>query len=240
MLEIIEIIDDTVQGLTNPALCIANDGQKYIVKGREAQNTGLIKEYICASLGQIFGLPIPDFCLVEFPNELLSYDDELQRRFAGGPCFASQYIPNLQEFDRSSYSQNHAQFFKDLFVFDFWVQNDDRNFIAENGGNPNLLVDGNRNHIYVIDHNLAFDDAFDLQSFRTMHLGCEYWCNGQLQMFTQEQYQGRMKSALQELNAVIGQLPQEWTNEPDEKAFIQAVSVRLKQFETNNFWSTLQ
>lgn len=240
MLEIIEVIDDTVQGLTNPALCIANDGQKYIIKGREAQNIGLIKEYLCACLGQEFGLPIPDFCLAEFSNELLSYDDELQRRFAGGPCFASKYIPNLQEFDRSSYSENHAQFFKDLFVFDFWVKNDDRNFIAENGGNPNLLVDGNRNHIYVIDHNLAFDSTFDLQSFREKHLGCKYWFDGQLQMFNQEQYQERMDSAVQLLNVVVDQLPPEWIDEPNEAAFIQTAFDQLKQFETNNFWGTLQ
>ena len=108
-----------VQGVTQPALCRASDGESYVVKGREATNPGLMKEYVCAALGRKFGLPIPDFYIVEFSDELLMYDDDLQRRFGGAPCFASKYESNLQEFDKSSCLERSSVLFRKIFVFDY-------------------------------------------------------------------------------------------------------------------------
>jgi len=238
MIEIDEIIEDTVQGLTNPALCKGSDGEKYIVKGRAAQNSGLKNEYVCAYLGQKFGLAIPDFSLVTFPNTLLEFDNDLDRRFGNGPCFASRYHPRFQEFDRSSYSQNNAQFFKDLFVFDFWIKNDDRNFVPENGGNPNLIVDSQRSKILVIDHNLAFDDQFDLESFKLRHVGCKYWFDEQLDMFTKGQYKERMSNALEGLEDFLQTLPHEWCD--DDPDILQTIYEKLSSYNTDSFWSDIR
>ncbi|MED5508918.1 MAG: HipA family kinase [Pseudomonadota bacterium] len=238
MIEIVEIVEDTVQGLTRPALCHGIDGNKYIVKGREAQNIGLKKEYICAHLGQKFGLPIPEFTLATFPNELLEFDAELVRRFGNGPCFASKYYPHLQEFDRSSYSQKNAQFFKDLFVFDYWIKNDDRNFVAENGGNPNLIVDSKREKIFVIDHNLAFDEHFELESFKQSHAGCKYWFEDQIALFNREAYEQKMSYALQGLEAFVDTMPEEWCE--DLPGCLQTINDKLSLYNTEPFWRSIQ
>lgn len=241
MLEVVEIIRDTTQGITRPALCRATDGNEYIIKGREAGNDGLVKEYICASLGRRFDLPIPDFCLITCPEELLMYDSELQKRFAGGPCFASKYQSHLQEFDRSAYTKCHAQLFKDIFVFDFWIKNDDRYFTAEHGGNPNLLVDSGRDHIYVIDHNLAFASDFDLQSFYKSHVGSKFWHEQQNDMFEQQNYQDKMSHTLECLDEVINELPEEWLiNQFGEIDFLQTLKRELEQSSTEEFWSSLK
>jgi hypothetical protein len=241
MLEVIEIIRDTSQGVTRPALCRADDENEYVIKGREAGNDGLIKEYICGALGQKFGLPIPPFSLINCSDELLNHDPELQRRFSGGPCFASKYQPHLQEFDRTSYVEDHAQLFRDIFVFDFWVKNDDRYFTAENGGNPNLLVDSGRKHISVIDHNLAFSADFDLQSFRMTHVGSKFWRAQQLDMLEMLDYQNKMSTIIGSLDNIIQELPDEWLmNEFGEVDFLSTLRHDLEQFSMTNFWSDLR
>ncbi len=241
MLEVVEIIRTTVQGMTRPTLCLASDGNQYVVKGKEAGNDGLVKEYICGYLGQGFNLPIPKFRLIIFPDELLAFDSELQRRFSGGPCFASKYESHLQEFDRTSQIDKHAQLFKDLYLFDFWIKNDDRNFTLENGGNPNLLVDTGREQIYVIDHNLAFDTGFDLKLFKQLHVGCKFWHQEQLELFDKQTYQERMNKALDKLDDIIDGIPEEWlVNEFGEVDFVPTLKQELKQFSTEEFWSDLK
>jgi hypothetical protein len=238
MIEIVEIVEDTIQGLTKPALCHGSDGNRYIVKGREALSSGLKNEYVCAYLGKRLGLPVPDYTLATFPSELLEFDDELVRRFGNGPCFASKYHPYVQEFDRSSYSTERAQFFKDLFVFDFWIQNDDRNFVAEHGGNPNLIVESDRKQIFVIDHNLAFDNSFVLESFRKTHVGHEYWFGEQMSLLDRDYYEQKMANALQGLNELVNTIPDEWCE--DSFSFFQTINSRLSQFDKEFFWRSIR
>jgi len=241
MLQVIEIIETMIQGFTKPVLCRANDGERYIVKGREATNAGLIKEYVCASLGQKFGLPIPDFCLVEFPDELLMYDGDLQRRFGGVPCFASKYEPALQEFDRSSYVEKHTELFRKIFIFDYWVRNDDRTFVAEHGGNPNLLINSSRESIYVIDHNLAFSADFDLESFKSTHVASSFWYKSQIDLFDDEAYHDEMQRSLLILDMVMSELPDEWVNgEICEYELITSLRLQLESINTKEFWSDLK
>lgn len=241
MLEVMEIIRTTVQGMTRPIHCRAGDGHEYVVKGKEAGNDGLVKEYICGALGREFGLVIPEFSVINFPNELLNFSPELQRRFAGGLCFASKYEAHLQEFDRTSQINKHAQLFKDLFLFDFWIKNDDRNFTRENGGNPNLLVNSGRDKIYVIDHNLAFAPDFTIESHKKLHVGCDFWYQQQLELFDKHTYQERMNKAVEKLDDIIGEIPEEWLiNEFGEVDFVPNLKKELKQFSTEDFWSNLK
>jgi len=59
MLEITEIIRRAEQGRTGPFLCRASDGRQYFVKGRAATASGLMREWLGATLAQRFGLPVP-------------------------------------------------------------------------------------------------------------------------------------------------------------------------------------
>jgi len=241
MLQVIEIIDTMIQGFTKPVLCYASNGERYVVKGHEATTSGLIKEYVCASLGKKFGLPIPDFCLIEFSDELLAHDGDLQRRFGGEPCFASKFESNLQEFDRSSYVEKHSELFRKIFIFDYWVKNDDRTYVAKHGGNPNLLIDSSRESIYVIDHNLAFAEDFDLESFKRTHVGSKFWCQQQIDLFVRHHYHEGMHNSLSIFDTVIGELPDEWVNgDFCENELIKLLKLQLESFNTDKFWSDIK
>lgn len=238
MIEIVEVINTTVQGYTNPALCVGSDGKQYIVKGRQALNDGLIKEYICASLGKLFEIPVPAFEIVTFPDELFEYDEDLMRRFSGAPCFASNYLPQVQEFDRTSYKKEYAQFFRDLFVFDYWIKNDDRNFTVENGGNPNLIVDVERSEISVIDHNLAFDSEFSVESFKLFHVGTQFWQQPNTDWVNENNYENRIHTAVKELDNLVDNIPDEWIS--NGSTLLERITEQLIIKNTNDFWSQIR
>lgn len=242
MLQIVEIITRTVQGLTEPMICRAEDDQLYVVKGRNALCRGLICEVVSVELGRAFDLPVPDYTLVEMPDELCRYDRDLQQRFGGIPCFASKHIPNLQEFDRSSISPTHQKTLQDIFLFDYWIKNDDRHFTREYGGNPNLLVDPGREHITVIDHNMAFSKHFDLTAFLATHVGRSAWFDQQCDMLRSQSYQPRMKQALALCADVRNKIPAEWFagDSTVEANFLAILEDQLAQFESDAFWEPLK
>ncbi len=68
---ITEIIYRSEQGITQPYICRADDGEIYFVKGRGAGRRSQICEWISGHLAQQFALPIADFALLEVPNALL-------------------------------------------------------------------------------------------------------------------------------------------------------------------------
>jgi hypothetical protein len=55
-----------------------------------------------------------------------------------------------------------------VLIFDLWVENEDRT-LTEKGGNPNLLWKSDESKLYVIDHNLNFDDTFNKVNFWGAH-----------------------------------------------------------------------
>lgn len=70
-IQIVEILDRSIQGVTRPFYCRCEDGQAYFVKGRGAGRQSLIAEYFGGRLARAFGLPVPDFEIVEIPPELI-------------------------------------------------------------------------------------------------------------------------------------------------------------------------
>lgn len=60
-IQIIEITRQASQGRSEPYLCVGEDGLNYYVKGRQSGLPTRINEWICAHLGRVFGLPIPEF-----------------------------------------------------------------------------------------------------------------------------------------------------------------------------------
>ncbi len=241
MQQIIEVFDDTVQGMTKPKICRAEDGRKFVVKGRDALNKGLINEVICATLGKAFGLPIPEYDLLEMPNLICRYDDDLNRRFGGLPCFGSLYVDNLQEFSLLSLKKVSPKLLQDIFIFDYWVMNDDRNYTAH-GGNPNLFVDPSGKDVCVVDHNLAFSQDIDFNKFKELHVGRNAWYSEAEQgLLIVLEYQARMSSALTDCGNLIRLIPQEWFEEDgsSREYFDEILMPRLMQFNTENFWRLL-
>lgn len=243
MLEIVEYIRDFEQGMTRPALCLAEDGKHYVVKGNDATDAGLIREFIAAYLADEFGLAVPRSEIVQFPDSLCWGDSQLERRFGEKPCFASEYISNVQEFGRvQATEEKYAQFMRDLFVFDFWIKNDDRHFSVEHGGNPNLLTDQVADSLIVIDHNLAFSEDFDLESFRKTHVGRGFWFrDSQRSLFTEQEYKPRLEIAQAGLDQCLESIPPEWLeNEETKPSVTESISITLNDIHTEEFWSAIK
>lgn len=170
MLEINEIIKPADQGRTSPFLCKAFDGHLYYVKGYAASVNGLIKEWMGAHLAQAFGLPVPPF-EIAFLDQILAncYGNLAITELKGGYVFASRQVPSVTELKFETVQKIESQLKLKILLFDLWVENEDRT-LSEKGGNPNLLWKSDESRLYVIDHNLIFDDHFDKANFWDTHV----------------------------------------------------------------------
>jgi len=238
MLQIIEIIRKMEQGFTEPYLCRAEDDELYVIKRANATYKGLVKEWISASLGKEFGLPIPDFKLVYIDSSLLEYDDELRNSIGAGIAFASKHVGDLQEITYADLLSSDDELLKNIFMFDYWIKNDDRN-LSEIAGNPNLFLSQVTKNIIVLDHNLSFDENFDLNSFKDIHVGAQSFKKS-ADMLLQDEFKPKFEHAISKLDEVIAQLPEDWKeNFVNYDDFLGEIRVTLSSFRQANFWEVL-
>ena len=238
MLQIIEIIRKMEQGFTEPYLCRAEDDELYVIKRANATYKGLVKEWVSASLGKEFGLPIPDFKLVYVDNSLLEYDDELRHNIGAGIAFASKLVGDLQEVTYSDLLSGDSDLLKSIFMFDYWIKNDDRN-LSEIAGNPNLFLSQSTKEIIVLDHNLSFDRDFDLNSFKDIHVGAQAF-NTNVDMLLEDEFTPKFSHALSKLDEIFAQIPEDWKENFDNyDDFLGEIRVILYSFEQTNFWEVL-
>jgi hypothetical protein len=168
VINIIEIQQKMTQGQTEPWLCLGDDNNQYVVKRLSATFKGCLYEWIAANLGQRFGLAIPDCALVYIDESLIEYDIDLLVGLGAGVAFASRMQTDLQEANVNVLRRANKQVLTDLFMFDYWIQNGDRNQ-TEKGGNPNLFFNLINALLVVLDHNLAFDNDFNVEDHNKIH-----------------------------------------------------------------------
>lgn len=152
------IISPMGLGRTNPFLIGAENGSQYVVKGfLGTGGLSLASELICAELGSICDLPIPDYAIMDIPPELIEISFEPSvHNLKGGPAFASLHVQHAHELQFASADVVPAHVQQRLLMFDLWVANGDR-LLSPLGGNVNLLLNTD-NQLVVIDHNLALID----------------------------------------------------------------------------------
>lgn len=168
---ITEVIKRASQGGSAPYICRGDDGQTYFVKNRSLPRRELVAEYVCATLAQALGLPVPPWCVAEVPPELVSTSmGTWMSALGAGPAFASQAVQGT-ELGWHQAQEVEPALQALVAAFDWWVLNMDRSLTAL-GGNPNLLwsAGGVEPELVVIDHNLAFDPAFDAVLFLETHV----------------------------------------------------------------------
>ena len=239
LLEVIEIIRKMEQGKTEPYLCTANNDNKYIVKGSSTGGRGRIAEWICAHLGREFGLPIPDYEIIDVPEYLIQDDSDYFHDIGLGPAFASKYIPQLQEVNQTIIDSIQPNTLRDIFVFDFWVNNEDRTW-THHGGNPNLIYGAAEKEIIVFDHNNAFDNDFEVDAFKKYHVGSLCWFQSQRDLLVINEYKDRMRSALTKLESAIDSIPEEWFScNSVENELIIKITTCLSSCESDSFWEVL-
>lgn len=239
-LEVTEIIRKLDQGKTQPYLCSAADHSLYVVKGRSALSNGCINEVICATLGQKFGLPVPNHQLLVMPEGFLEGDGQLLMDLGYGTLFGSEFHPHLEEFNREIAKEIDEQLLRDLFIFDYWMKNEDRTF-TPHGGNPNLFYRHADKSAYVVDHNLAFDPTFDLHSFQKLHLGSNAWYRQELAEASIPYYKEKMDCAIELFEGCCNNLPADWIiSLPLESMWLETRLDILTRYRSDNFWDSIK
>ena len=218
-LEIIEITDRAVQGVTKPFKCLAADESEYFVKGKSLGVQDSIKEWIGGYLGKALGLPIPDFCAVSINHELLKLrGNEALADLGVGPAFASKTVLAATEFRHDSIRHVPADLQSDLLIFDAWIRNEDRT-LTRLGGNPNLLWASNKLH--VIDHNNALDEAFSPRSFLQLHVFCNRMPEILNDLVVRQDYQNKLQLALKTgWKEAWKTMPHEWEEQNQDENWI--------------------
>ena len=243
MINIIEIQQRMSQGVTEPWLCLGDDNKKYVVKRLNAAYKGCIYEWVSANLGLAFGLPIPRCCLVYIDECLVEYDFDLTHDLGSGIGFATEYQDDLQEVSFEQINSADKDVLKDLFLFDYWINNEDRT-LGERGGNPNLFYNVVSKKLVVFDHNLAFDKEFTIDELKRCHVAGSV-LKGQTDLFTSEidrqNLSSRFGTAFQRLSDILEDIPEEWLEGlEDADGEIERIKVVLGKYKTDEFWEALE
>ena len=216
MLEIEELIRPADQGRTTPFLCRASDDQNYYVKGYAASVAGLMKEWLGANLAEAFGLPVPPFEIALLNTKLVdSYGGTAASELKGGYVFASKQVSSVTELKFETLRKINAQLKFSVLIFDLWVENEDR-ALTEKGGNPNLLWKSDESELYVIDHNLIFDDKFNKADFWDTHVFKSVFINKQYDAVEKIEIEERMKKTLACWRSAWGKIPKDWIELNDD------------------------
>lgn len=236
MIEIVEFQASMAQGMTKPWLCIGDDGKKYVVKRLNAGFKGCIYEWIASKLGQQFGLNIPETHLVRIDPLLIADRYDLQSELGAGVAFASAFQSSLNEVTFHQLKIADPHILLDLFIFDYWIKNDDRT-LTQLGGNPNLYQSQSTRELVVFDHNLAFDENFDLAGFKKTHVAHFLLANNAI---SPDDYLPKLKKSFQLLPEIIEGLPNDWLDELESSArVLNELQLLLLQFERDDFWEAI-
>lgn len=238
VMQVIEILDRSIQGVTNPFYCRCEDENTYFVKGRSAGRKSLIAEYIGGKLAKKFGLPVPDFEIVDVPQELITWSGRKDAHELGaGLAFGSKDLLHVQEFSYSHISRVPEVLRKDVVIFDWWVQNADRT-LTEKGGNPNLLWNLATSSLAVIDHNQAFEGNFNSKVFAELHVFHEEFVKVSGDMIERQTYVDRLSEVFAEYDRNCDNVPHEWWELDGVPANFDRESVKtmLGRCLSNDFW----
>lgn len=169
----------------------------------------------------------------------MEYNDIYLSEIGEGTAFASEFIDDLQEVNYQKLDNASVDILRDLYVFDYWIRNADRN-LTEQGGNPNLFYKQSSLDVIVLDHNLAFDNDFLNQDHAQLHVCKRFW-PVQFDFDAQQKYEDRMRNSLQHWDDLISKIPNDWKVEvAGFDGFISQLKLILDKYETNLFWEELR
>ena len=222
--------------------CKGEDGNNYFVKGYYASRRSLINEYVCGKLAIAFGLPIADFSIVEIQPELIALAQPSDAQFlSSGPSFGSREVTHAQELSYAQRSKIDRRLGRDILMFDWWIRNGDRT-LTEIAGNPNLLWNQKSRKLAVIDHNLAFDQEFNISDFTQHHVFRDQWPIIFGDMLERNEYQERLAVVLPVFEEACNAIPEEWWS-VDHGVPVdfdcETAKAILTRVLDNNFWDVV-
>jgi hypothetical protein len=225
--------------MTRPFLCKDDSGKLFYVKGGNADRRSLIVEWLCARLATAFGLPVAPCAIVNIPELLIEAAANSDvAELGSGLAFGSERVPNVLEITWSQAQRVPQKLRQDILVFDWWIQNDDRN-LTPLGGNPNLLWDTAGDELVVIDHNAAFSQQFSPADFVNLHIFGSEWETVVGDCVHQAEYLTRIQQASEVFEEAMASCPKDWFwADFDVPAQFDRAAVQrtLQRFNEQNFW----
>lgn len=238
-LQIVEILERSEQGVTRPFLCRCSDDHLYYVKGHGAGRRSLLCEWFAGHLAQALDLPLPPFSIVQAPRELVDLHPE-GSDLGMAPAFGSRVVAHVQELTVSHLHDVPVPLRRDVLMFDWWTHNPDRTLTTQSG-NPNLLWDTDNGQLVVIDHNVAFDAAFDARAFSETHVFADEISKIFQDLVERLSYAQRLQSALAVWPAACQNVPDEWWFADEERTVPASFApdtawALLNRCTHENFW----
>ncbi|WP_329956731.1 HipA family kinase [Photobacterium leiognathi] len=86
----------------------------------------------------------------------------------------------------------------------------------------------------VVDHNLAFANDFKINEHKEQHVSSGYW-NG-LELVDKEIYTEKFKNALQNIDNIISDIPEEWLEMYPIDTIKTEITLVLQKFLDERFW----
>lgn len=217
MKQIAKIIRVSDQGVSHPFFCQGWDDAYWWCKGHLSGEQTQRHEWICAHLARLLALPVPDFEIMEVPVSLFELWKSFHRdckdifvTHANPFVFASCNVSDCQDLSVNSpfLTKGDYNLQARIFVFDQLIRNTDRT-----DGNSNVLVDPSGSVIHLIDHNSAFDPAYDEKSFLENHV----FRSAYLALSPEERF--KLAEDIHhtistfDLDAIWNEMPEAWTDE---------------------------
>ena len=200
------------QGVSQPYLCYDENGVLRWCKGNHTGLRSLISEWVCARIARKLGLPVP-------ACDILRLDPTLFRDWSvcqGGRVpqlvtesnpfvFASSNVEDSKDvidIERDMHCDDPVLLVR-ICLFDELIRNTDRT-----DDNTNLLSNAG---VHVIDHNNAFDPAFDRETFLREHALRRFRAEADPSVLTAFASQVRQVVTDDFLDEVWSEMPAEWT-----------------------------
>ncbi|WP_019933885.1 HipA family kinase [Oceanimonas smirnovii] len=244
-IQIKEIIEQANAGSSNPYLCQGMDDVTYMVKSPDSLPAEqLVYEWVSAGLARAFGLPCPTPVIIYDFGCLWSLQSNLSWSSNHDYSFAMPFVSNAMDMTYAQSLELDSNFKRDLFIFDYWIQNADR-MLSSHGGNVNLLYDNAQRKPVVIDHNLAFTPGFVPNTFSHEHVfGYDNRPDFRIDLVDQCDLGQRLDTALGSLNTIVASMPEEWHDEANNRLSCDVIDdhIRpiLEKCNKPDFWQDVE
>ena len=216
-MQISQILRVSEQGVSRPYQCYDEDGVLRWCKGNHTGLRSLLSEWICARIAHKLGLPVPPCDILRldvrmFENWRKSRGIEVPQLVTETNqfVFASVHVENAKDVVdvNADLRSDDPELLVRIYLFDELVRNTDRTDY-----NSNLL---SNTGVHVIDHNNAFDPAFDPVVFANEHALRRFRaaCSPE----TLDTIRIQMRDVVTEafLDEIWSEMPQAWTGPGSE------------------------
>ncbi len=226
-----------------PFICEDHEGGSWFVKPSGSLRESLISEWLGARLANELGLPLPRHAIAEVPEGLSNAEGASELR--PGPAFASESLaPGATDLMPHDLGRVRPEILAESLVFDAWIRNADRQ-LGPTGGNPNAMLVSPGSRFFLIDHDNAFDPAFDAKTLMAHHPGREQ-AAAWLDPGRRADWTGRARKAFDKIEQFWQELPPEWVEEEEgpapgiEDFLARVLDILRHPFDLPaDFWRTL-